>query len=60
MNYKDIAVRAGKTFIQGALAFAVVNWATVQGRDTLKTFAVGAFAAGFSLAWNSVLAYKNQ
>lgn len=60
MDYKDIAIRAGKTFVQGALAFAVVNWATVQDRDTLKTFAIGALAAGLSLAWNSLSQLKNR
>lgn len=60
MDFKDIAVRAGKTFVQGALAFAVINWATVQDRDTFKTFAVGALAAGVSLAWNSLAQLKKS
>lgn len=60
MDFRDIAVRASKTFVQGALAFAVVNWSTVQDTDTLKTFAVGALAAGVSLLWNSLSQLKTQ
>lgn len=60
MNYKDIAVRALKTFVQGALAYAAVNVATVQDQDSLKTFAVGAIAAGISLVWNSLSQLKTQ
>ena len=58
MDFRDIAVRAGKTFVQGALAYAVANWATVQSADSLKTFAVGALAAGVSLVWNSLAQLK--
>ena len=60
MNYKDIAVRALKTFVQAALAYAAVNVATVNNQDSLKTFAVGAVAAGVSAIWNSLVQYRNQ
>jgi len=50
LDVKDIAVRAFKTFVQGALA----AWA-VTGNATTKEAAVGALAAGISAVMNLVL-----
>lgn len=60
MNYKDIAVRAGKTFIQAAVAYAAVNFALVQDKDGYKTFLTGLVAAGVSAVWNTIVLVKNK
>lgn len=58
---KTIAVKAAKTFVQAALAFAAVNYVTVKDRDTLKAFGVGLLAAGISAVWNTGLGvYENR
>jgi len=49
---KPIITKALKTFVQAALAYATVNFALVQDRDTAKAFIVGALAAGISAVWN--------
>ncbi len=51
---KDISIRAGKTFVQAALAALAVNVATVNDWKSLKPVLVGALAAGVSAAWNSL------
>ena len=55
MNYKDIAVRAGKTFIQAFVA----TWVVTQDPFT-KASVIAAAAAGVSAIWNSIVQYKNQ
>lgn len=52
---KDIAVRAGKTFLQGAIAYGLLNYAAVQDVNGAKAFALGAVAAGVSAVWNLVV-----
>lgn len=52
---KSIAIKALKTFVQAALAFAAVNFVLVKDRDTAKAFAVGLLAAGISAVWNTGL-----
>jgi glucose dehydrogenase len=52
---KSIAIKALKTFVQAALAFATVNFVLVKDRDTAKAFAVGLLAAGISAVWNTGL-----
>lgn len=47
---KDIAIRAGKTFVQSFLA----AWA-LSGNQLNKTALVAALAAGISAAWNFVV-----
>ena len=61
MNWKDIAVRALKTFWQAALAYliAALSGADFFSGDKGKTFWIGiataALAAGLSAAYNGVL-----
>ncbi len=50
LNYKDVSVRAVKTFIQAALAAWVVT-----GNATTKEAGVGALAAGISAVMNLFL-----
>lgn len=58
---KTIAIKAAKTFVQAALAYAAVNFVVVKDRDTAKTFAVGLLAAGISAVWNTGLGvYKSR
>ena len=61
IDWRDVGIRAGKTFIQTALSFLI---ATVSGVDFFEgdkseTFWVGLFlsagAAGLSAVWNGVL-----
>jgi len=61
MNWKDIAVRALKTFWQAALAYliAALSGADFFSGDKGKTFWIGiataALAAGLSAAYNGVV-----
>ena len=61
MNYKDIAIRALKTFIQAfvPVLIAAFQVADLTDWDSLKTIAysalISAFAAGISAVWNLVL-----
>lgn len=53
-TFKDIAVRAGKTFIQAFIAaLAVANF---TDQSNYKAVLIGAVSAGVSAAWNSALA----
>ena len=61
IDWRDVGIRAGKTFVQTALSFLI---ATVSGVDFFEgdkseTFWVGLFlsagAAGLSAVWNGVL-----
>lgn len=56
MNFrdKDIAIRAGKTFVQAALATLAVDIASVNDWKTLKPVLIGALAAGVSAVWNII------
>lgn len=49
---KDIGIRAFKTFVQGFVAYALLNFASVQDVNTAKAFVLGAVAAGISALWN--------
>ena len=51
---KDIAVRAGKTFIQAFIASLAV--ATQTDFSNYKAILIAAVSAGVSAAWNSLLA----
>lgn len=55
---KDIAVRSCKTFVQGALAYAVVEYAKVQDVQTRNAFIVGLVAAGITAVWNAGIQIK--
>ncbi len=61
MNYKDIASRALKTFLQAfvPVLIAAFQVADLTDWDNLKTIAysalISAFAAGISAVWNLVL-----
>lgn len=61
VNWKDVAVRAGKTFLQAAVAYliAALGNADIFGGNAGKAFWVGllmsTLAAGASAAWNGVV-----
>lgn len=58
---KTIAIKAAKTFVQAALAYAAVNFVVIKDRDTAKAFTVGLLAAGISAVWNTGLGvYENR
>ena len=48
VDYKDIAVRAGKTFLQAFLAVLAAGLAGVTGFDTLGNLGFAALIAGIS------------
>lgn len=54
---KDIAVRAGKTFIQAFIASLAV--ATQTDFSNYKAVLIAAVSAGVSAVWNSLLAIKS-
>lgn len=58
MNYKDIAIRAIKTFIQAFLAVVVIDVVTIKDWATAKPVLIGAVAAGVSAVWNSLSQIK--
>lgn len=55
----DIVIRAFKTFVQAFLATLAVSVVTVTDKSTAKAALIGAFAAGASAVWNTVVALKN-
>lgn len=61
VNWRDVAIRAGKTFIQAAIAYliAALGNADIFGGNAGKAFWVGmlmsTLAAGASAAWNGVI-----
>ena len=61
MNFKDVLLRAFKTFWQAALSYIIMNIANLNPFDGSANkkvwlgFAAAALAAGFSAAWNGVL-----
>jgi hypothetical protein len=54
MNYKDIAIRAIKTFVQAFLAVLVIDVITIKDWATARPVLVAAVAAGVSAVWNSL------
>lgn len=52
-NLKDIAVRAGKTFLQAFIAALSVP--SFTDYNTVKAAILAAIAAGVSASWNSLL-----
>lgn len=52
INFEALAVRALKTFVQAALAFASVGLVTAVSVPTTKALIGGAIAAGFSAVMN--------
>ena len=57
---KDVVVRSVKTFIQGALAYAVVEYASVKDVQTRNAFIFGAVAAGIAAVMNISLQIKRS
>lgn len=61
VNWRDVAIRAGKTFLQAAVAYliAALGNADIFGGNLGKTFWVGllvsTLSAGASAAWNGVI-----
>jgi hypothetical protein len=54
MDYKDIAIRALRTFVQGFIAVIAIDVATINDWQTAKPVIIGAVAAGVSAVWNSL------
>lgn len=54
IKWKDVGVRALKTFVQAALAYAAVNVVLIKDKDTARTVVIGTVAAGISAVWNVV------
>lgn len=57
---KDIVVRSVKTFVQGALAYAVVEYANVKDVQTRNAFIFGAVAAGIAAVMNISIQIKRN
>ena len=61
VDWKDVLIRAGKTFAQTALSYLITNLAGVDffGGDATEAFWIGlalsAGAAGLSAVWNGVI-----
>jgi hypothetical protein len=58
MNYKDISIRALKTFVQAFLAVLAIDVITIKDWATAKPVLIGAVAAGVSAVWNSLSQIK--
>lgn len=52
MNYKDVGVRALKTFVQAFLGVLAVQVMAVKSWDTLWPVVAAGAAAGISAVWN--------
>ena len=55
---KDILIRAGKTFIQAALATLVLSFESgidITSKDAIVAISVGAISAGISAVMNYIL-----
>lgn len=62
INWKDIGIRAFKTFIQGflgALAITLPN-ADYSDLEVIKSLVIGAIAAGISAVMNLALVYLKK
>lgn len=59
MNYKDVLIRAAKTFVQAFLATLATAVAGVTDIDTARAALIGAGAAGVAAVWNLILSYKS-
>lgn len=64
INWKDIMIRAGKTFIEAFIASIGVNvdkLSEIQDIESAKIIItpilIGGVAAGFSAIWNTILNY---
>jgi len=59
---KDILVRAGKTFIQGALAYLTIALANcdLTSTEAIRSVLIGALAGGISALMNVILAELNK
>ena len=61
MNFKDVLLRAFKTFWQAAVSYIIMNIANLNPFDGSANekvwlgFAAAALAAGCSAAWNGVI-----
>lgn len=52
INYKDIAIRAAKTFLQAFLATLAVGVLTVETPEAGKALLIACFASGISALQN--------
>lgn len=54
VNYKDIGVRAFKTFLQAFLATVAIGIVSVDSLDALQALGVASLAAGISAIQNFI------
>ncbi len=57
-NLRDIAIRAGKTALQTAVAVLIAAGAGMLDTNVIKTAAVSALAAALSVIQNALLTEK--
>lgn len=59
VNWKDVAVRAAKTFVEGVVAFATMELAGMDlfsiDKGMWAAVGVSAVAAGISAVWNGMI-----
>ncbi len=54
VDYKDIGVRALKTFLQAFGAVFLLGWASIVDWESGKALALASLAAGISAVWNFI------
>lgn len=54
-KWKDIAVRAGKTFLQAFLSAIVIDASSIGNFNVMKPMLISALAAGLSAVMNFAL-----
>lgn len=54
-KWKDIIIRAGKTFLQAFLSALVIDSASIGDFNVMKPMLISALAAGLSAVMNFVL-----
>lgn len=61
-NFKDILVRAGKTFIQGFLGAMAISLSTadLSNMELVKSILIGALAGGISAVMNLIINLINN
>lgn len=59
-KWKDIAIRAGKTFLQAFLAAMLAGFSGVENFGMLKKLLLSAIAAGISALMNFALCLLND
>lgn len=58
MDYKDILIRATKTFVQSFLSVVALGVTDVVDWNTAKALLLAGVAAGISAGWNAIITAK--